>query len=496
MNSQTNVEYNAKKAHLVNIIIIVILSIFLTALSFIGEGRAAGLTSLTQSIVVWAVIAIVFFSHINDSIKALIFSSIPLVISILVFFGGKSSVIGTHYLIITSIAMIALYFNNKLLAIYHVLINIVFVLMYIISGQRFLIDNRGYIWTFIEILICINAILTVLFFLAKWGKNMVDAAISKEKISNELSKRLNTSMEEIRESSGLLNSTIVDLNKNIKSSKEAISNVNTAMQEMADGVGEQAESLGSVNEKMNIASSNILKNEKISNKINNEAGLMTNQVNEGSSKVCEMNSQMEIIYQAVDTSLVTVSELQANIIEINNSLKGITDIAKQTNLLALNAAIEAARAGEQGKGFAVVAEEVRKLAEQSSTTVKDINTIINTINEKTKAAVDKVKLGDNAVEVGKQLITKVSESFNVIKKNFARTNKYLTAETKMSKETSDEFMAILEKINSIAAISEEQAATIEEISSTVENTNNDISMISNSVDGIKNLSNGLEKMAE
>ena len=68
-----------------------------------------------------------------------------------------------------------------------------------------------------------------------------------------------------------------------------------------------------------------------------------------------------------------VNTLSQNSTEIGNILKVIKSIADQTNLLALNAAIEAARAGEQGRGFAVVAEEIRKLAEQSSSFVSNTN---------------------------------------------------------------------------------------------------------------------------
>lgn len=494
MNTETSIKYNVKRAHLLNINIVVLLSIFLTLLAFISSSM--GMTTLIESIVVWAILAVVYFIHINDTIKALIFASVPLVIGIVMLNIGGTNSLGNHYLIIVSIAMIAIYFNNKLVAIYQVLVNILYVLMYIFNGTRFLIENNGYIWNLVDIMICVNSILCLLFFLTKWGRDMVNAAISKERISNELSAKLNTSMEDIKQSSNLLNCTVVEFNKNINSSKDAISNVNSAMQEMASSVSEQAESLGSVNEKMNLASNNILKNKKISNKINDEANNTTQQVILGSEKVEEMSSQMKVIHKAVNTSFNTVNELQNNIIEINKFLEGITEIAEQTNLLALNAAIEAARAGEQGKGFAVVAEEVGNLAEQSSTTVKDINIIINSINEKTKIAVQEAKLGDSAVEVGTKLIEKVSESFTLIKTNFNRTNKYMKAGARLSEETSAEFMEMVDKVHSIAVISEGQAATIEEISATVESTNNDINMISSSVNEIKNLSGALEKMVE
>lgn len=122
------------------------------------------------------------------------------------------------------------------------------------------------------------------------------------------------------------------------------------------------------------------------------------------------------IYEEVKGKMEKAIKESNNIAQIGILADTILSITNQTNLLALNAAIEAARAGEAGKGFTVVAEEIRKLADQSSSTatgiqdiVKDVYSSVDTMRVNSEAI---LKFIDQSVLKDYEKLTKVSEQYN------------------------------------------------------------------------------------
>ncbi|MBX4268247.1 methyl-accepting chemotaxis protein [Clostridium estertheticum] len=130
---------------------------------------------------------------------------------------------------------------------------------------------------------------------------------------------------------------------------------------------------------------------------------------EGKVAIEEMVTIIKSLEKENKTTTDSINDLARKFSQVNEVVKLITSIASQTNLLALNAAIEAARAGEQGKGFAVVAGEIKKLAEMTKQSTKDISDLIGSIENETKIVLNNsgksneviakgVKASDNAVE--------------------------------------------------------------------------------------------------
>ncbi|KAA0965015.1 methyl-accepting chemotaxis protein [Sporosarcina sp. ANT_H38] len=169
---------------------------------------------------------------------------------------------------------------------------------------------------------------------------------------------------------------------------------------------------------------------------------------QGNKVVQQVIAQMQLINTSVEQIEETINGLHANSNKISDIVNIITAIAEQTNLLALNAAIEAARAGEHGKGFAVVADEVRRLAEQSSQSAKEIFQLINMIQTDSNASVTVMEKGKEDVKVGMDYTNEVGQIFKRIV------------------QSADE---VADQIREISAASQEISASSEEVVASVNN---------------------------
>lgn len=161
------------------------------------------------------------------------------------------------------------------------------------------------------------------------------------------------------------------------------------------------------------------------------------------------------MYQDISEKTEQAIEDSKAVNKINELTNAIMEISSQTGLLALNASIEAARAGEAGKGFAVVATEIGSLANQTSETVGDINTIVADINHVVSTLTSALK---DTVEFLDTVVLKDYEQFAEVGEN------YFTD----SEGYSSGMTTIEESITRLAGTITQIAHSIEGINSTID----------------------------
>ncbi|MGB4065430.1 MAG: PAS domain-containing methyl-accepting chemotaxis protein [Azonexus sp.] len=176
---------------------------------------------------------------------------------------------------------------------------------------------------------------------------------------------------------------------------------------------------------------------------------------EGGGVIQRAANEMTHIADTVNGSATAIRELESYTVEISTIVNVIKEIADQTNLLALNAAIEAARAGEQGRGFAVVADEVRKLAERTASSTKEIAGMIDKVQASSRHAVAEMENSVEQVQSGVDLAHQAEQSIGTIQVSSGQVAEAVNEISLAIREQSTAAREIAQNVERVAQMTEQ-----------------------------------------
>ena len=244
-----------------------------------------------------------------------------------------------------------------------------------------------------------------------------------------------------------------------------VSEISTAISQISVGARSQAQKTDQVFSGVESAidsANNVARNAKEITAIAEEAAQNSKK---GEQTIIDLAENVTNIDSFSKQTQLSMNDLSKNVDKISSVLKIMKEFSSQTNLLSLNASIEAAQAGESGRGFAVIAEEIRKLAESTSSSTDQVEELAFLVQKGSKNVVesllkmmDKVKEGLLATSEAKNAFSSIIATTN---QTFDSTNSIL----KLAKNQEEMIKGIAKDIETMVVISEETASASEEVSS-------------------------------
>jgi len=410
------------------------------------------------------------FSPESHKIKYLIVLVATLIIGIL----ATNPRIGIYLTYVFPISLSLLYFNKSLtitsclLTIPNIMISRYFRLYTELNpkiADNFMVAYTGYMAGF---LLEIIAVSLIFIMVSKRAKNLLENLIDSEEQKSlieklkELMKKSTYASHSLAESVNQLSTAMAESTK----SNEVIT-LNTK-----DAVKSSRQNLNFIQNTSNTV-------EKVSSTLDDISkqtkGLVDiskdtfSAAEESVKTILEAISSMEGIENTSTQNKEMMHRLGETSKQVENIVDIISGITSQTNLLALNAAIESARAGEQGKGFAVVADQIRKLAEQSSNSAKDITKLIAQIQNDIENAICSMDKSSAEIKTGIEKVCFAGKSFEELKNFQGKTVQKVDEIAKSSDTVSQGGKQITEIIDSLKTLTEELLEKLKSIADSTDN---------------------------
>ncbi|NRF95551.1 cache domain-containing protein [Paenibacillus frigoriresistens] len=316
---------------------------------------------------------------------------------------------------------------------------------------------------------------------------------------NQMKSELSDLIVHVHDNALLLSSSSIELSASAEQTSQATYDITMTIQELATGTEKQFESVEETSKVVKEVSG-IVQSIDLNTRNAYEASKETSEkAGAGKIAVDSVVAQIQSIHRTVIHLSGMVQGLGERSTEIGKIVEVITEIANQTNLLSLNASIEAARAGEHGRGFAVVANEVKKLAEQSADSAKQIANLIAATQHDTNQAITTMETVMDEVQQGIGTVSVAGDTFNLIEQLVYEVSEKIDLISTASGELNSGTSRIMRSFNqieevaqkaaagtqSVSAATEEQLASMEEITSSSATLSSIAEELQSSVDKFK-----------
>ena len=287
--------------------------------------------------------------------------------------------------------------------------------------------TKGKTASLVVILLGVLAVGALGFFLLtniKSSLKQIQSMVSRVESDLDFTVRVAVSKhDEIGQTTSALNRLLDKMQGNLKSIAagaqsvaKSANHMSSTSSEVATASNQQSEAasdMAATVEEMTVSINHVADRAQEANRLSSDSGKLAIS---GEKVIGQTVTDIQDIASTVNEAAELIHGLEFQSQQISNVVAVIKEVADQTNLLALNAAIEAARAGEQGRGFAVVADEVRKLAERTASSTKEISNTIDSMRTSASNAVssmqgvvDKVALGVERAQEANDAIKKIGE---------------------------------------------------------------------------------------
>ena len=314
--------------------------------------------------------------------------------------------------------------------------------------------------------------------------------------AKHMQENLSDIIGKVKNVSGELVDNVSEVTSLSQKSADRAQSITMAMQELSDSTMNMTESVQDINLQMI--------------EIGNCVGDISENVDRlyvTSESIQKVNEEakvnMQTIHDNTVQSVTAVNDITEQIKETNESIKGIDtavelilSISEQTQLLSLNASIEAARAGEMGKGFSVVAEEIRNLSEQSAEGAEMIKDIAKIIVEKSHKSVQLAEEVHSLIMLEQENVSKTQLKYEELSKDIGDSVNEIKAISDKTEYLTEYKEKVVDHVQSLSAISEENAASNQEVNANVSEIMSDVQTVSDNCEKMNHLARNLDSAVQ